>query len=75
MRDTFSLTYNKTLTVVISVLIQTAYHFYQGVLPALILSITFFIFSVYYIKTSRLLPVVLAHLILDLAAYAFYMYR
>jgi membrane protease YdiL (CAAX protease family) len=75
MRETFSFTYNKTFTVVISVLVQTSYHLYQGLLPALILSVVFSIFSVYYVKTSRLTPVVVAHLIMDFAAYIFYVYR
>lgn len=60
------LTNNIAVAVLISVLIQTTAHLYQGILPALGLSLTFLIFSLYYVKTNNLTPVVIAHLIMDL---------
>jgi hypothetical protein len=54
--------------VLVSVLLQTGYHLYQGVPAALLISSQFFIFAVYYANTRRALPVILAHLYLDLFA-------
>lgn len=61
-----------TLAVILSVTLQTSYHLYQG-LPAALLHIpTFLVFSIYYVRTRRILPVILAHMFLDVAALAAY---
>jgi membrane protease YdiL (CAAX protease family) len=54
--------------ILFSVLLQTGYHIYQGIPSMLLLSSTFFLFALYYARTGRALPIVLAHLFLDLAA-------
>jgi membrane protease YdiL (CAAX protease family) len=54
------------LTVVASVVIQTSYHLYQGWFAAACLSINFLVLSIYYAKTHRLLPVIIAHAAADL---------
>lgn len=53
------------LTVAVSVLIQGAYHLYQGVGAAVCHTVAFLAFAIYYQRTRRLWPVVGAHLILD----------
>jgi membrane protease YdiL (CAAX protease family) len=61
-----------------SVVLQTSYHLYQGLLGALDLSPSFTLFTAYFIRKRRILPVVLAHLYMDLMAvstYAFFLHR
>jgi membrane protease YdiL (CAAX protease family) len=60
------LTRNTKLAVFISVLFQTTYHLYQGVIPAISYMLPFLIFSLYFVKTRRIAPVILAHLYVDL---------
>lgn len=48
-----------------SVVIQTSYHAYQGWLSATALFLTFSLLTVYYIRTRRLLPVIVAHALAD----------
>ncbi|MGF2040466.1 MAG: CPBP family intramembrane glutamic endopeptidase [Nostoc sp. CmiVER01] len=62
------LTNSVGLAVFISVIIQSTYHLYQGFVPALLLSAMFAVFSLYYIKWQRIMPVILAHMYFDLIA-------
>ena len=57
------------ISVVVSVLFQTSYHFYQGVIPAISFIATFSLFAFYFAKTKRIMPIILAHLFLDLMAW------
>jgi membrane protease YdiL (CAAX protease family) len=70
MTEVFSLTGSKIWTIVISVLFQTSYHLYQGLIPALLTGVVFLFFSTFYFQTGKLSPVIVAHLILDLAILA-----
>ncbi|MGF9917247.1 type II CAAX endopeptidase family protein [Paenibacillus ehimensis] len=56
------------LTVLASTIIQTSYHLYQGLIPALYTGIIFFVFSIYFAKTRKIVPVILVHLLMDLTA-------
>lgn len=56
------LTNSMTQAVIISTVLQTSYHFYQGAAAAFSHAATFLIFSIYYAKTNRIAPVILAHL-------------
>ncbi len=56
------------LQISISVLVQTAYHLYQGFLNCLGLAFIFLVFAVFYQRTKRLWPVLFGHLWLDLLA-------
>jgi membrane protease YdiL (CAAX protease family) len=58
-----------------SVAVQTSYHFYQGGPTALAHVGTFMVFAVYYAKTNRILPPILAHAALDLNALVMYALR
>jgi membrane protease YdiL (CAAX protease family) len=51
------------------------YHLYKGVRAALSVTAGFFLFSIYYSCTHRLLPVVLAHLFIDVLALIAYAAR
>jgi membrane protease YdiL (CAAX protease family) len=68
IRETISLTNNKTAAIFISVLFQASYHLYQGILPALIVPLVFLMYSIYYVKTGKLTPVIVAHIIMDIIA-------
>lgn len=56
--------------VFVSVALQSAYHLYQGVLPALSYAALFLTFALYYARTGRIFPVILAHLYFDLQVLA-----
>jgi membrane protease YdiL (CAAX protease family) len=61
-----------TIAVISSALLQTIYHLYQGVLPALASGCGFLFLSIYFVKKRRLLPVILAHLYFDMLALVMY---
>lgn len=56
------------ISVLISTLIQTSYHLYQGLIPALYVGIMFFIFSIYFVKSRRIVPIIVVHLFFDFIA-------
>src|SRR6266705_4901806 len=68
MTEVLWLTQSGALAVLVSVAIQAFYHLYQGVPAALGHGATFLVFSLYYLRTRRIAPVVLAHLYLDVGA-------
>lgn len=59
---------NEEISVLISTIIQTSYHLYQGLIPALYVGLMFFVFSIYFAKSRRIVPVILVHLLFDLMA-------
>ena len=69
MSETIGLTGSSTLAVLFSVLLQTSYHLYQGVPYALAASVIFLIYSVYYARTQRIMPLIVAHFMWDLTAH------
>ncbi|MFH7024863.1 MAG: CPBP family intramembrane glutamic endopeptidase [Heteroscytonema crispum UTEX LB 1556] len=62
------LTNDTNLAIFLSVVIQSTYHLYQGFLSTWLLVPMFIIFSIYYIKCQRIMPVILAHMYFDLIA-------
>lgn len=62
---------------IFSVGIQSLYHIYQGVPNMLSIAALFSVYAVYYAKSRRILPIILAHLYIDLAsaAYLFFFHR
>jgi len=59
---------SRTVAVIISVLVQVSYHLYQGLVSAVALAFVFTIFSIYYVRTRRIAPVIFAHLCMDVFA-------
>jgi membrane protease YdiL (CAAX protease family) len=53
------------LAVLISVAVQMSYHLYQGFARGIVLTVVFTVYSLYFWKTRRIVPVVLAHLCMD----------
>ena len=64
-----------TLAVFVSVALQTSYHLYQGLPGALSHVPIFLTFSLYYVRTRRILPVVLAHLVMDVLSLSLYAHQ
>jgi len=60
------------LAVSMSVALQTSYHLYQGLPAALSHIPAFLLFSLYFVRTRRILPVILAHMFMDVSALAIY---
>lgn len=65
MTEIKALTGSWTLSVVLSVLVQTAYHLYYGWTIALALGCQFLVFSIFYAKTRKATPLVVAHGLFD----------
>jgi membrane protease YdiL (CAAX protease family) len=68
MSEILDLSGNGTLAVVASVAVQMSYHLYQGLANGIVLTTTFVVFSIYFLRSRRIAPLVLAHFFLD--AYA-----
>lgn len=56
------------LAALASVALQTTYHLYYGINGALVVGSGLSVFAVYYAKSRRLAPVILAHFLWDLTA-------
>ena len=66
---------NVTVGILTSTAIQTSYHTYQGSWNLVQLAPTFLLFSIYYARTRRLFPLIVAHTLMDsvpLLWYAFH---
>lgn len=61
-----TLTRRSWLAVLISVTVQISYHFYQGVPAALSHIPLFTMYSVFFVRTRSILPVAIAHVLVDL---------
>jgi membrane protease YdiL (CAAX protease family) len=57
--------------ILISIAVQMSYHLYQGFANGIMLTAGFAVFSIYFWKTRRVVPVVLAHFFMD----AYYLVR
>ena len=66
MTDVIFLTRRTALAVIVSALFQGFYHLYQGWQAAVSVTVGFFVFSVFYARTRRITPIVLAHVLWDL---------
>lgn len=68
MSEVMALGGSRYLAIFISVLLQMSYHVYQGLLRGVGLTAVFLVFSVYFSKERRIIPVVIAHFWSDGAA-------
>lgn len=68
MTQVKQLTNSAAKAVFISTVLQTSYHLYQGAPMALMHGATFLLWSIFYAKTNRITPIVLAHLYADVAS-------
>lgn len=67
MTETMALTGSSALAILLSFLLQTTYHLYQGLPYALSVGAIFLIYSLYYARTHRILPVIIAHFMMDIS--------
>ncbi|MDE3188050.1 MAG: CPBP family intramembrane metalloprotease [Acidobacteriota bacterium] len=68
MTEIRELTGSPTLSIALSVAVQTTYHLYYGWVGALSLASMFLVFAVYYSMTRRATPIIVAHGAFDLFA-------
>jgi membrane protease YdiL (CAAX protease family) len=68
-------TNSATKAIVCSTLLQTSYHLYQGVPLTIAEGAMFFLWSLYYAKTNRIIPIILAHLYFDVGSTLWYLFR
>jgi membrane protease YdiL (CAAX protease family) len=68
MTEVRALTGSATLAIALSVALQTAYHLYYGWQGALSLAFMFLVFAVYYSRTRKAIPIIVAHGAFDLLA-------
>lgn len=66
------LTNKEEIAVLLSPIIQASYHVYQGILPMIYVGITFFVFSIFFAKKRRIVPVIIVHLVYDITAMLHY---
>ena len=70
-----ALTGSVLIAVLASTLLQTSYHIYQGAFVALSYLPLFLVYSLYFARTRRILPVILSHMFFDLTALLYYLHR
>ncbi len=68
MTEVIELTGSTRLAVLLTVVVQTSYHLYYGWWTALALGIQFLVFSLYFARWRRALPIIFAHEFFDLWA-------
>lgn len=68
MTEVFALTGSRTRAIVTSVLVQSSYHLYYGWAGMTSLSFLFLAFALYYMRSRRALPIIVAHGLFDLYA-------
>lgn len=62
------LTGNAYLAALISTLLQTSYHLYQGLYSAFTLAVMFIVYSLFFGKYKRIAPVIIVHALFDIIA-------
>ena len=68
MTEVFELTGSSLLAVGLSVAIQFSYHLYYGWARAITLSFVFLMLALFYDRTHRALPIIVAHSFFDITA-------
>jgi membrane protease YdiL (CAAX protease family) len=75
MTEVAELSGSAALAVFVSTAIQTGYHLYQGPVNTVIVGSCFLMLSLYYAKTRKLFPVIMAHTIMDVLAWIHLIYQ
>ena len=66
MTEVTELTGSTFLAVMSSTLVQASYHLYYGWMGALSIAFMFLVFAIYYARSRRALPIIVAHAVIDL---------
>ncbi len=62
------------IAAIASVVLQTSYHLYQGLFNAFLLGVCFSLLTWYYVSKRRILPVIFAHMFMDVLAISHYIH-
>lgn len=68
MTEIVTLTGSTWLAIGLSTVVQASYHLYQGWFNATVIAGMFLVFSLYYAKTRKIFPVIIAHMLQDYSA-------
>ena len=68
MTEVKALTGSWILSAALSIALQSSYHLYYGWLGAITLSFQFLAFAIYYARTQRATPIIVAHGFFDIIA-------
>ncbi len=66
MTEIKELTGSTVMAIASSVLIQATYHLYYGWMGALSVAFPFLVFAIYYARSKRAVPIIVAHAVFDL---------
>jgi Type II CAAX prenyl endopeptidase Rce1-like len=69
MSEVVDLTGSPSLAVAMSVVVQFSYHLYYGWIGAITLSFQFLVLSLYYARSRRAVPIVVAHGVFDILGF------
>jgi membrane protease YdiL (CAAX protease family) len=72
MTEVTFVTGSRTVAVFVSAGFQAAYHLYQGLPSALMIFAVFLTYSIFFARWKRIFPIILAHMLMDLVAIAYY---
>lgn len=75
MTEVRALSNSAAKAVICSTILQTSYHLYQGTPMAVGEGAEFLVLSIYYAKTNRIGPVILAHLYADVGGTLWYLFQ
>ena len=75
MTELIDLRKSVVFAAMISLVVQTSYHLYYGVFGAVMVGCGMSVFVIYYARTRRLMPVILAHMFWDLITVSFKFYH
>ncbi len=68
MSEVIDLSGSRNLGIILSVVIQMSYHVYQGLVRCIAVTAVFLVFSVYFSRTRKIVPVIVAHCWSDVSA-------
>jgi membrane protease YdiL (CAAX protease family) len=66
MTEIKELTGSTMMAIIFSVLLQASYHLYYGWMGALSVAFPFIVFAIYYARSRRAVPIIIAHEVFDL---------
>ena len=75
MTELIDLRKSVLLATVVSILVQTSYHLYYGVAGAMVVGSGLTVLAIYFAKSRRLMPVILAHMLWDSTALLGFLHR
>lgn len=75
MTELIDLRKSVLLATIVSIVVQTSYHLYYGVAGAMVVGSGLTVLAIYFAKSRRLMPVILAHMLWDSTALLGFLHR